>query len=230
MKKFLILLTLLLVPGVAQAKLGSRNLDAETKLDKTCFVFPDYAAADTDPGSTGVINTQVLNSGPAAYTLTTTNHAMPYAARVGLILVDGSANDTLTCASPTYVTGLTTDGVVRTETLGALSETVTLTTNVFLRVDRIATGSCSDGTDATDLLVAYTSEHAWVGKKIRADADVVSACSVTAANVMNCGTAATIATAVNPSNSTINLLSSTLFDGAAGGDEEVICITTIPSF
>lgn len=230
MKKILFLIALLLAPSVALAKQGSRNLDAETKLDKTCFVFPDYAAADTDPGSTGVINTQALNSGPAAYTLTTTNHAMPYAARVGLILVDGSANDTLTCAAPTYVTGLTTDGTVKTENVGALSETAVLTTNVFLRVDRIATGSCSDGTDATDLLVAYTSQHAWVGKKIRFDADVVSACSVTAANVMNCGTAATIATAVNPSNSTIDLLSGTLFDGAAGGDEEVICITTLPGF
>jgi hypothetical protein len=230
MKKILILVALLLAPSVALAKQGSRNLDAETKLDKTCFVFPDFALTDNDPGSTGVLVAQALNSGPASYNITTV-HAMPYAARVGVVINDANANDTaLTCAT-VFVTGLTTDGTVKTEALGTIPETTPVyTTNVFLRVDRIRTGTCGDGTDATDFLLAFTSQYAWVGKKIRSDADVVSACSVTAANIMNCGTAATIATAVNPSNSTIDLLSATLFDGAAGGDEEVICITTLPGF
>ncbi len=230
MKKILFLIALLLAPSVALAKQGSRNLDAETKLDKTCFVFPDFALTDNDPGSTGVLMAQALNSGPASYNVTTL-HAMPYAARVGVVINDANANDVaLTCAT-VYVTGLTTGGTVKTEALGTIPETTPVyTTNVFLRVDRISTGTCGDGTDATDFLLAFTSQYAWVGKKIRSDADVVSACSVSTANLMNCGTAATIATAVNPSNSTIDLLDGALFDGAAGLDEDVICISTLPGF
>lgn len=231
MKKFLTILALLLVPSVAMAKAGSRNLDSETKRIERCFPVSVFTAGtDTDPGSVGVLQTQALNSGPAAYTLTTF-HSMPYAARVGVNVNDVNANDTnLTCAAPILLTGLTVDGRIVTESLGAINETTVLSTNVFQRIDRLSTGSCGDGTDANDLLSVFTSEHAWVGKKIRADADVVSACTVSAANVINCGTAATIAAAVTPSNSTINILTAGTFDGAVAADAEVLCIATVPSF
>lgn len=235
MKKILILVALLLAPSVALAKQGSRNLDFETKLERRCFRFPNTTTGATTPDATvgvaGLIARATTGSGPTTVNVTAPN-AMPYPARVGFRLNDITSNDAAITCTGVSITGMRTDGSVRTESIGTVgTAAIVYSTHVYVRVDRVQ-AVCADTTDATDAFVAFASRYAWVGKKINRTADVVSACieDISGAHIYACGTAAQITAAVTVSNSTIDLLNSAVFNGAPAADEDVVCLTVVPGF
>jgi len=224
MKRLLLLLAILAVPAVAYA-VGLTDLDASLRVREVNYRYSDFTpGTDTDPGSNGLLAYRSVDTG-GTNNLAGTDLVQPlYPTRLAYILVDNTANDTLTCTGISF-RGLDQFGAQASETAAvAPSETVAFTRTVFARVDSYYATGCSDGTNAADSLAVYESRYMGLGHRIQATSDVEAACSsdISGTHVMNCGTKSQIQAAVSASGAWIDLLNTGLFDGQAGDDEDQI--------
>lgn len=234
-----ILAVLVSTAGVASAQVGSRNLEFTRQVMDACYNYNVWTVVtENDFPSDGIVAWKSVDTGGTNnLTFTTAEMAsFAYPARLSVQLADVTANDTLTCTSVTLV-GVNQFGKPVTETLSTFTEVVQLTNNVFRRLTAVTAVGCSDGADATDALVVALSSFVGLGTKVRVKADVESAClKVAAGTSYDCATDPGIATAVTlydattPAKSYTFDMSQTVFDGAAGIDDGVVCFRIVPSF
>ena len=239
MKKILFLSALFLVPSIASAKVGFRNLEEDVKHRQICM--PTAPAGTGTHGSAGVIWQGTINAvaAPASSAdSATAPSTFPWPSRVGLILVDASANGTLTCTSVVLV-GTDQFGKRVRETVSSITETVSYSTNVFSTISSVTGAGCAGGAEAGDLLVVRQGVHLGLTVKLGAKTDVRAACltDASASNAVLCarynnGGTDDLESVINMTNFTID--TSVAIWGAEGSEvaaavSDVICLRIRPS-
>jgi len=181
MRKFIfvtILAVLFLVPSLASALIGTRNLEEDIKLQQICMQVP--AQGNQANGTDGVVFRTTTNSVAAptsAAGSATAPSTFSWPAKLNVVLVDGGTATTnlLTCTS-VVITGKNQFGVFVSETVSTITETAQATTAVFGVVDSVLGAGCAEGADDADVLVIRQSLELGLPVKIARASDIESAC------------------------------------------------------
>src|SRR3990167_9979071 len=149
--KFTLLLLLVLAPSLGYAKIGSRNLEEEQKLKKSCFMSantgsPSYAAST--PGALGIVYEAALN-GVTAFDDSDDIAGFPHPARLAVYLTDNGTGNALSCASVTLVG--------RDQFGNKISEILSTSTGTAASVTENATNEGDAGTAADGCASDYQS-------------------------------------------------------------------------
>jgi len=204
MRKWGVLVVLLavLVSGIAAALVEPKHLSLETRVRRVEYPVARPAATNVDGGTDNIIigisalgidggfadSGVAIDGGPTTFVNvpdggdagpgTVAYYLRPPAApsQLDIILVDVSANSTLTCASVT-ITGYNQFGAKVVETVSTVSETVKSTNNAFSQVLSVQMTGCAGGTSATDdyLRVSGSIRYA-LPLRARQVGDIVSVC------------------------------------------------------
>lgn len=241
MKKlsFLVLALLILIPSLASAKIGSRNLDKERKAVRWCTPVA-VASTKTTTGSDGLIVLIELDGATPSDAASTDYAMMSYPAKVG-VSVDDAVNGGVVACTSVKITGITMLGNKTTEELTTVSDAAAVTTtNVFEQVTAVDVSGCT-GQAVNDHVEVYTSQEIGLGVKIKTASDLERACIIDQSDAtdMKCasadnGTANDIASAIEVTSSTLDL-SVSLFGDVLGSetavaDGDTVCFTVRPSF
>lgn len=241
MNKFmkLILAVLLLVPSLASAEIGWRNLEEDVKHQEFCLAgYPEIGTATTSESVTGLNGVIFDTSLNGVSTPTSTAGAsgsvasLLWPARLKVQILDAYPVATVSCTTIT-ITGTDQHGKNISEEVSG-SETVQTTTKVFSNVTKISGTGCANG-GANDELTVWPSQHLWVGADIRSYTDVEAACIADASDSSNVkcaksndGTDDDLQTNVDLEKDTVNV-GATIFVGSsttAAADGDDICIRT----
>jgi hypothetical protein len=171
---------LVAAPVVAFGGISFRNLSSETAARRHCVTLRAPSTVGAAVGAGGVI-AQINYTGTTVdvtqnYGAPNTQiRTPPYASRLRMGLADGGDNDTLTCTNLT-VQGYDQFGRPAREIVATVTETAsTVTTRAFSAVTRLS-GTCVDGTDATDFLMVSTSLEIGLPARLRQLSDIETAC------------------------------------------------------
>jgi len=178
MKKLALISALLVcVSSTAFAKIGLRNLEEHVKHRQVCMPVP--TTGSTSNGLDGVVFVKTVN-GDTTPNSTADSATAPstfsWPGKLDVILVDSVTDDTLVCTS-VILTGTDQFGKTIKETVSSISETKTTTTNVFATVTAVDSTACTGTTgEAGDVLVVRQSLELGLTVKVKATADIESAC------------------------------------------------------
>lgn len=225
-KKFLILAVLVLVPALAIAKIGTRNLDGEVKARNFCVQMT--TADNQAKGRANNISVLSIN-GISTPTSTAASTGAPatfmWPNRLSVTFQDASNDGTLTCSTVTIL-GTDQAGDEIREVITNLTESGTFTANVFATVSSVSATGCSGGSTGDNLYVR-SSFKLGLGVKLGSKTDVEAVCipsegglGDTACATYNDGTANDIESAVDLATSSLDLTA--LEIGLAGGSNEVV--------
>lgn len=155
------------IPTATEVTAGSNNV-----VIAVSSLGADGGAA-VDGGDAGALN---IDAGPKTVTNSTANPDMP--SQLAVVLVDVSANSTLTCAS-VKITGEDAYGRVAVETVSNVTETVQYTNTAFSKVTSAVLTGCGGGTSSTDDYLRI-SGSAKIALPIRARqvGDIINVCVV----------------------------------------------------
>lgn len=177
--RWLVTLIMTLLPAVA----GAQTIVTET-VSRYSRVLNPTTATSTSGCTVGVHGclasesfasvTSVSISGPGASLA-----PMPHPARVRVSLFDSGANGTLACTAQT-IRGYHPDGRIITESMGALSESMDLTANVFASIISYSATGCSGG--ATSDVLRLDVEELEIGLPVRISSVSDVSVSIAAAN------------------------------------------------
>lgn len=183
--KLFLTLGLLLLTGVAEARIGSRNLDGDQRGKRICIPgIPVASGSDVTAGVNGVVWASTATTSADFDIAEASIGTFPHPAKLFVDLIDGSANDTLTLASIVFH-GIDQFGNNIQETLTSVTETGATTTKVFSKVTRIVATTWADQTDATDYIQVTMSAKLGLTVHINSYVDVESACLVDASDSNN---------------------------------------------
>ena len=193
------------LPVVMQGSDGGTYVDGG-------FTYTDGGFADGgDAGTGSAIDGGVTNvdGGVYAEPTATGTWALPYPAKVSVILVDtgGATSAALTCASVTLY-GYDQWGQSVYETVSSVTETAKYTTNVFSVITKYVTSRCANGADTGDILRFGQSAKLGLGVHVRQVADVVSYC-LNHSGTETCATASNLQGQVSVPSSTVDLSATT---------------------
>lgn len=239
LNKIILTLSLLMLTGIAEARIGSRNLDGDQRGKRICVPgLPIASGSDVTKNVNGVVwastSTLSANFDIAESAIGT----IPHPALLFVDLIDGSANDTLTLAS-IVIHGIDQFGNNIQETLTTITESGATTTKVFSKVTRIVATTWADQTDATDYIQVTMSAKLGLTVHINSYQDVESACLVDASdsnNVkcahVNDATAYDLQSAVSATNHTIDF-SNAMFGATSSkvavADGDSVCFVVRPN-
>ncbi len=222
MKKFIIV-TLLLFPLAALAKVGTKNLDRERVVHRVCTsIAVPVIGTDTTTATAGIVNYIGIQSGTATITKTSIPFLNQYA-KIGFQIYDPVDGGPVTCSN-VEIWGETATGVRNHETIATVSETASYSTYAYATLEKITIESCS-GEAVNDHLMVFTSRHLHTGVVITNYKDVESVCVLDATlqcAALDNGTIYDIETAFDASASTIDVSTQMFGDTLSGGAGTVV--------